>query len=115
MSMFDRIQASFSLALSSWRVLRDNKRLVIFPILSGIASLLVTASFLTPLVVFQEQVQKLADQQSWVLALIGFAFYLCNYFVIIFFNAALMSCALKSFRGETPTLSDGLQAAGSRW
>jgi len=113
--MFERIHASFALAVSSWRVLHNNKRLIIFPILSGIACLFVLASFLTPLVVFQEEVQKLNDNnQSWVFFVIGFAFYFCNYFVIIFFNAALISCALRSFQGENPTLGDGLRAAWSQ-
>jgi hypothetical protein len=34
--------------------------------------------------------------------------------VIIFFNSALISCALIRFSGETPTISDGLNAAASR-
>src|SRR5262249_39867725 len=36
------------------------------------------------------------------------------YFVIIFFNAALVSCALMRFNGVEPTLGDGLRAASLR-
>ena len=108
--MFDRIRASFALAISSWRVLQNNKHLLVFPIMSGITCLLVLASFFTPIVVFQEQFK---DLPNWAIMLIVFGFYCVNYFVIIFFNAALISCALKSFRGERPTLGDGMAAAGS--
>ena len=34
--MFDRISNSFALARSSWQVLRTDKQLIVFPILSGI-------------------------------------------------------------------------------
>ena len=44
----------------------------------------------------------------------GFAFYLATSFVIVFFNTALVSCALIRFSGGNPTLSDGLSAAIAR-
>ena len=47
--MFERIANSFALARSSWHVLMSNKKLVTFPILSGIACLIVLASFVTPI------------------------------------------------------------------
>jgi len=34
--------------------------------------------------------------------------------VIVFFNSALVACAIIRFNGGDPTLGDGLQAAGSR-
>jgi hypothetical protein len=40
-----------------------------------------------------------------------FAFYLVAYFVVIFFNAALISCAMIRLRGGDPTVGDGLRAA----
>jgi hypothetical protein len=45
---------------------------------------------------------------------VGFAWYFANYFVIVFFNCALVSCALESFRGGEVTLGGGLRAAGKR-
>jgi hypothetical protein len=50
----------------------------------------------------------------WVYV-VAFAYYFCSYFVVIFFNAALTSCALVRFNGGEPTLADGLQAAASRF
>jgi hypothetical protein len=37
-----------------------------------------------------------------------------NYFVIIFFNSALIACAIIRFKGGNPNLRDGLSAAISR-
>jgi len=113
--MFDRISRSFDLARSSWRVLRTDKKLVVFPVISGIAALLVLASFAIPLAVLYangtiDPNKNNGQVPPWVYA-VAFAYYFCNYFVIIFFNAALVSCALIRFNGEEPTLGDGLSAA----
>ena len=45
---------------------------------------------------------------------VAFAFYFCSYFVIIFCNAAIISCALIRLNGGEPSIGDGLAAAGSR-
>src|SRR5688572_13230854 len=47
-SMFDRFSRGWELAGQSWHVLKRDKELVLFPILSGIACLLVVASFVLP-------------------------------------------------------------------
>src|SRR5437868_3370697 len=116
--MFDRIANSFALARSSWEVLKRDKQLVLFPVLSGLGCVLVTLSFAVPLAVVAlrggfDQVQDNGQVPVWVYPL-AFAFYFCNYFVIVFCNAALVSCALVRFGGETPTLADGFRAAASR-
>jgi hypothetical protein len=118
--MFERLSASFALASSSWRVLRTDKKLIIFPLLSGASCLMVLAAFAMPFLARPQWAQSVIDAvdangqpPTWVYPVL-FAYYFCNYFVIIFFNAALVSCALIRFSGETPTLGDGLAAAGRR-
>ena len=44
-----RISISWRLVQSSWAVLRSDKELIIFPIISGIATLIVFALFAVPL------------------------------------------------------------------
>jgi len=114
--MFQRIANSFALARSSWNVLVTDKQLLLFPILSGIACVLVTASFFVPLVVVPVFLQhkQLDDLPEWVYGVTLFGFYFCTYFVIVFFNSALTHCAMMRFRGETPTLGDGLKASAVR-
>jgi len=113
--MFSRISTSFALAKSSWNVLWNDKKLVAFPMISGFFSLLVLLSFAVPLLLI-EPLRKTLDDPGhapllWVYL---FLFYLVSYFVIIFFNSALMSCAFMRFNGEEPTLEDGLRAAFAR-
>jgi hypothetical protein len=120
--MFERIANSFELAQCSWRVLRDDKKLIVFPILSAMGCILVLVSFAIPLALVAQR-GGFADVAAadngrvqlpiWTY-LMAFAFYFCNYFVIVFCNSALVSCALMRFAGEEPTIGDGLAAATSR-
>ncbi len=41
-------------------------------------------------------------------------FYVINYFVIVFFNSALIACAAIRLSGGEPTINDGFKAAFSR-
>lgn len=118
--MFQRISNGFALAGSTWRVLIKDKHLLAFPIVSGFFFLLVVASFAVPLATLvdwnqvQQQMQKNNNKPPvWTYA-VAFAFYFCTYFVIIFCNSALISCALLRFNGETPTLADGFRTAMAR-
>jgi hypothetical protein len=118
--MFDRISNGFSLAGSTWRVLTRDKHLIAFPIVSGFLFLLVMVSFAVPMATLvdwnkvQQQMQANNNKPPvWTYA-VAFAFYFCTYFVIIFCNSALISCALLRFNGETPTLADGFKMAMAR-
>ena len=118
--MFQRISNGFSLAGSTWRVLTKDKHLIAFPIVSGFFFLLVLISFAVPLATlvdwkqFEQQLQQNNNKPPvWVYA-VSFAFYFCTYFVIIFCNSALISCALLRFNGETPSLADGFRMALAR-
>src|SRR5271167_2522582 len=91
----------------------SNKSLILFPVLSGITTLLVLLSFLAPALLIEPFRQMFEDQSPWALIPI-FLFYLVSYFVIIFFNSALVSCALVHFSCERATLGDGLNAALNR-
>ena len=71
--MFDRISASFALARSSWQVLRLDKQLLLFPILSGLGCLLVLGSFAIPFLAHPQwldflnnRAQGMQQTPSWV-------------------------------------------------
>ena len=108
-----RFRTGWTLASQSFRVLIVDKSLLVFPLLSGIASFLVLASFLGGVfaVGYSGHKEALNDATSWAIL---FAYYFANYFVIVYFNSALVACAMIRFRGGTPTLGDGLRAARSR-
>lgn len=113
--MFDRIRRSWQLTCDSWGVLRSNKRFMMFPFLSTLAAVLVLISFAVPLYVVRDKwVDVGGGTPPWLYVVI-FAFYLVNYFVMIFFNAALVHCALMKMNGEDPSVGDGIRAAMSRF
>jgi uncharacterized membrane protein len=127
--MFDKIARSWALSKASWSVLRSDKQLVLFPLLSSVSCLLVLASFAAPVAALvdwsavkaalesknnnnQQQVQLVTTPVYYVIL---FAFYFVNFTVIAFFNAALIACAMRKFEGEEATMSTGLRVAASRF
>ena len=116
MNFFNRLSNGWTIAMNSFKVLKANKELIIFPILSGVSLLLVSASFfVTVLASAGWQVITITDDYSKLAqyALI-FLFYFLNYFVIVFFNVALMHCTRLYFNGEEVSLQKGLQFSISR-
>ena len=122
--MFDRFATGYHIGRSCWAVLRDDKKLLLFPLISGIACLVILSSFALPIAIFQPQglaalfdgdnARDAAQNLPWWVWALTFAFYFCNYFVIYFFNAALVHCALFRFRGMESGVDDGLRAAVRR-
>ena len=108
--MFDRVSRSWELAKASASVLRSDKELLLVPVLSGLAAMIVAATFLVPAFAM-----KVFDGDAGVGSFVlGFLFYLCQYFVIFFFNAALVAAAMIRLEGGDPTVADGLRAARER-
>ena len=119
--MFHRMTNGWHLAVQSWQVLKLDKELLVFPLLSGIACMLVMASFAIPLwatgfaeAAVAQEGAGLEEAYQILGYVLLFLYYFVNYFVIIFFNSALISCAIIRFQGGDPTLKDGFSAASSR-
>jgi hypothetical protein len=106
MSAFSR---SWNLVQATWGVLRADKELIVFPIVSAIAAILVTIAFAVP-----EFLLYSAGGNEALGYVILFLFYLVQYTVITFANSALVGAAMIRLRGGDPTLSDGLSIAFSR-
>jgi len=107
----------------SWQVLKEEKGLLIFPLISGICCLLVCASFIVPSILSEnwmppemaaEEGQTVTTQQQVLYYAKLFLFYFCNYFVIIFFNSAIVGCAAMRMQGMDPTVGDGFRMATAR-
>lgn len=123
--MFHRASMGWNLVQQSWQVLKLDKELLVFPMLSGIACMLVMISFAAPMWAtgFAEEVvaeraagnnQDAVPIKQIIGGVILFAYYFVNYFVIIFFNSALVACAIIRFKGGNPNLQDGFSAAFAR-
>jgi hypothetical protein len=111
MGKFDR---TWQLMSASWNVLKKDKEILLFPVLSGIALVLVLASFAVPLLMigdFKRMAVSGADSETWIAL---FLFYFSNYLIIIFFNTAIVACATIRMGGGDPAVSDGLRAASNR-
>lgn len=114
--MFDRLATGWELAKQSAQVLWADKKLLLFPLVSGLACLLVLGSFVLPLWhspyanVVLENHQLPHDPLAYAIL---FAFYFVNYFVILYFNSALVACAILRLKGSEPTLGDGFHAANA--
>lgn len=115
--MFNRISRSWQLIKASWAVLQQDRQLLVFPLVSAIAAILVIASFALP-VFGIGTLGGLPDTKPSTISTLtyatGFLFYVCLYFVVFYFNAALVGAAMMRFDGAQPTVGDGLRLAGSR-
>lgn len=103
----DRFGRSWDLFKTCFKVLREDKELLLFPALSGFAGLLVTLGFALPLMLSG----AFSNGVGWFGAVVGFAYYFCQYLVVFYFNAALVGAALKRLEGGNPTFSDGIGIA----
>jgi len=190
---FGRLSRSWEFAKISYGIIWNYKRLLVFPILSGVAAVLVLISFAVPIFAwgvfdtvneqadttqtamveqneqstesesvdqsaqtsqetitepvmpdttgmtedeaFAAEQKYIADSEAYwesqeassefaydadsepmhpVMYVVIFAYYFCNYFVIVFFNTALIACAMKVASGEVPTVGYGLKIAMKR-
>ena len=108
--MFAKFSRSWELVKASAAVLRSDKELLVFPVVSGIATLIVLATFAVPVFAFK----LFANGAGPINIAVGFVFYLCQYFVIFFFNSALVGAAMIRLNGGDPTVADGLRIARER-
>ena len=109
--MFESISRSIGLVKESWKVLSLDKEILLFPVLSGIALLLVVISFIIPALFIGFGSHGGASGIDGLLIVGIFLFYLFCYFVVIFFNTALITCARIRLTGGDPTFMDGIHNA----
>src|SRR5690606_1125165 len=105
---------TWSLMGASWSVLRQDKELLVFPLLSGICCVLVLASFAVPVFmtgVYEPPGENAAPVDHVLYYGMIFLFYVVNYFVITFFNTGIIAAAVLRLQGGDPTVSYGLSEA----
>lgn len=106
--MFESIGRSWRIMKQSFSVLKSDKELLVFPLLSGVFSILALIVFFVP-VLFAGLLEN-----EIVFYAVVFGFYFVSYFIVIFFNSALIGAANIRLNGGDPTLSDGFKIAFSR-
>ena len=102
---------------SGWRVLFADPEMLVFPLISGLACLVLVATFAIPIFFSEAWGLSKSDQvtkQRIVVLSCWLVTYMALYFVVFFFNSAMVSCAVFRMQGGNPTLGDGFRAAFSR-
>lgn len=95
----------------SWNLLMADKELILFPAISGILCILVSASFYFPVSAAGQSIERMYTQNQAAFFVLAFLFYFLNYFLITFFNCAVIACAEIRMAGGDPTLADGFRAS----
>jgi len=122
--MAGKLTRSWSLTKQSWAVLAEDKRLLLFPVVSGALTILVCASFLVPAVMLNMHDKAPAGevhghqtliQKLGIPGLLGtFACYFVVNFVTVYFNVALMACVFKRFDGQKAGPMEGIAFANTK-
>lgn len=117
--MFQTIGQTFSLIRQSWRVLMQDRRLILLPLMAAATLLIVVGAFsalaaatgsfdrLNTAVAGTETEATAADVVLSALTLF------IAYFVVMFFNAALVATAMERLRGRPASIGYGLSKASS--
>jgi hypothetical protein len=100
---------SWKLMKISLNVLRKDKEILLFPVLSFIACVVVLLTFIGGF--FLIGLPQISTQPVIPIILM-FVMYLFLFFVIIFFNTAVIACAHIRLNGGDPRVADGLHIAG---
>jgi len=106
-----RIARSWAMFKASLRVLNTRRELVLFPVLSGIATLIVAAGFVAPALLASRHSIDNGDKLQPISYVLFFLGYLALAYVTIFFQAALISQADIALQGGDPSVAGGLAAA----
>jgi len=102
---------TWNLVSQSFRLLRSDKKLLVFPVLSAIGAAALALPLLSAVFGMRPGRGFHWGPDTW---LFFFLWYWGASFITIFFNCALAACVQMRFAGQDPTLADGLRRAASR-
>jgi hypothetical protein len=117
-----KFSRSWELVKESFAILRSDKQLMLFPVLSAASCLIVTViigtggavAVMPAIASAAANGERFNPNQSPLFLLAMFAMYVANYFVIVFFNVALVGVANSRLMGGTWTFRDGIELAWAR-
>lgn len=115
MNFFDRLSNGWRISMDSYKVLKANRQLIIFPVLSGISLLLLLGSYGVGLLAASNwNPDNLVEFNTTTSYLFLFLYYIINCFIIAYFNTALVHCSSLYFKGEEVSVRKGLDFSFSR-
>ena len=106
-----RLSRGWQLAKMSLGVIKKDKEILIFPLLSLVALGLIAASFIGGIFFTMGRDGFVSPLGIVLLAIM----YLFLYFVMIYFNVAVIGCAMIRFEGGDPTVKDGFRTSNENF
>ncbi|MEM4263041.1 MAG: DUF6159 family protein [Thermoplasmata archaeon] len=107
-----RFSRGLQLIKLSFGVIKKDKEILLFPVISGIAIIAIALSFIVPFIFFGAF--SSTGELDIVFAVFWVAFYFVSFFITIFFNVAIVGCALMRLDGGDPTFGYGIKYALER-
>src|SRR5215467_11402241 len=117
-----KFSRTWQLVKQSFVILRSDKQLMLFPILSAVSCLIVTAIIATggtllimpSITTAAAAGERFQPNHSPMFPIGMFTMYVANYFIIVFFNVALVGVANSRLMGGNWTFRDGIELAWAR-
>jgi hypothetical protein len=111
----NRFQRSFRLLSESLAIVRADRSLLLFPVLSAVFTVLAVVLIFVPAALLAGVALSAGRPHATLplLAASALAGYVATA-VATYFNVALVSCAARSFHGEQTSVGEGLRAANAR-
>jgi hypothetical protein len=112
--MFDRIGRSYRLFKESLAVLRQDKEILVFPLLSGLVGLVAMASMTFggwALGLFAQLAGGSGEKTPVLGYVLLFVWYVVTWTITLYFNVATIACARIRLEGGDPVVADGFRAA----
>ena len=106
-----RISRGWEMTKTSLRVIKKDKELLLFPLLSGIFSAIIIGGFIAAMFTSGSMTELEEGTIPYVYIGLMIVMYVAMYFIVIFFNAALIGCAMIRLEDGVPHLSDGFRIA----
>ncbi|WP_239591611.1 DUF6159 family protein [Mycolicibacterium tusciae] len=96
-------------------MLKNDRSLVIFPILSAVFAMIALVVIWVPTVITAGLLQNgTVDENNPIIGVGAVVTIYVSTFIAIFFNVALAACAVRSLRGEDTKVGEGISAAMRR-
>lgn len=106
-----RIGTGWRLTKVSLRVLRKDKELLVFPLISGVFLMLLLSGFVAGMFFTVGFDAAFGGSGTWLSIVLLFLYYVVAFFIGLFFNAAVIGAAMIRLNGGDPTISDGFRIA----
>ncbi len=104
-----RMSRGWEMTKLSFAVIKQNRTLLLFPVISGISMMMILSIILAGFWF----VPELAEAPQWFFIILGFFIYVILFFISYYFQAGLVACAYATMEGEAPSMGYGMKKANT--